>query len=166
MSSTVNVTLQSNLTVIETFTGPGVSPGDNTVTQNQLNEQITLNSGTSPAATKEATFTQTLTSGAATIDLTALPGLTVDETVNGTGLKVQALKISNPITNANKIVVAQGASNPYRIDGATNWSIPIAPGQSHLFNLDGASDPVGSTHKNIDLAGTGSQALNVQVVLG
>ena len=79
---------------------------------------------------------------------------------------MQVLKIRNLSTNANKIVVSQGASNGYRIDGATNWSIPLAPGQSMLLWGDGAADVIGSSHLNIDLAGTGSQILEVQVVMG
>ena len=64
------------------------------------------------------------------------------------------------------MVISQGAANPWRYDGATNWSIPLAPGQSVTLNLDGLSDAVGSTHKTIDIAGTGSQILNVAIGVG
>lgn len=162
----LTVNLVSNLTVVETINDPYISPDDSTITENGLNESITLTGTSSPAATQQASFQQALSSGAATISLEALPGLTPSETVNGVGLKVQMLKLRNLAANANKIVVSQGASNGYRLDGATNWSIPLAPGQSILMNLDGAADAIGSTHLNIDLAGTLAQVLECEIVMG
>ncbi len=76
------------------------------------------------------------------------------------------MKIQNPSTNANKITVASGASNGWRLDGATSWTIPLAPGQSVAINCANASDTVGSSHKTIDLAGTGAQTLNVEMTAG
>ena len=166
MSASITATITSGINVVETFNGIGVNPNNNSIAASQLSETVVLNGSSSPAATLQAQFSQALSTGTATLDLTSLPGLTSQETVNGTGLKVQQIKLMNPSTNANKITAAQGASNAYRLDGATNWSIPLAPGQSVLLYLDGAADVVGSSHKTIDLAGTGAQALNVAVVFG
>lgn len=162
----VALVLTSGLAVIETFTGVGVDPADDTITVNQFNETVSLGGATSPAVTKQAAFSKALSTGSATIDLTSLPGVTADETVDGTGLKVQAIKLRNPSTNANKITASKGGSNGYQLDGATTWSLPLAPGQSALLYLDGAADTIGGTKKTIDLAGTGAQALHVQVVMG
>lgn len=167
MSSTLAVAFTSNLTVVETLTGQYVAPGDNTVTTNGLNESATYTGSTSPAVSKHAAFQQALTAGTATIDLTLLPGEVPNQTVDFTGLKVQFLKFRNLSTNANVLTVAQGGSNPYRLDATTaTWSITLAPGQSVLLWLDGAADTVGGTHKTIALTGTSSQVLEVQAVAG
>jgi hypothetical protein len=163
---TFNVTLVSALTVVETLVDPYLGPGLSTVTTNGLNETVVLTGVTVPPITAQAAFQQALSGGAATIDLTALPGLTPSETVNGTGLKVQAIKLRGLSTNANKIVVSQGAANPYRLDGATAWSIPLLAGQSVLIYVDAGGEVIGGSHKNIDLAGTGSQVLEVEIVMG
>lgn len=164
MTASISARLQSAITVIETFSGADAS--NDTATFDDLNEDTTLTGSTSPAATKFALFDQAMSGGAATIDLTALPGVTADETVNGNGLKVQFLKLTNKSTNANKITVSQGASTAYRLDGATSWSVVLAPGQSALFELNNASETISSSHKDIDLAGTLAQVLRVHVVMG
>jgi hypothetical protein len=124
---TFTVTLNSQLSIVETLNGLAVSPGDNTVTLTGLNETVALTGSTTPPVSAATAFAVTMSGGAATIDLTALPGLTPSETINATGLKGAAIK---------------------------------------MFNLDGLTDAVGSTHKTIDLAGTGSQVLNVEIALG
>ncbi len=166
MSSTISVVYQSGLTVVETFAG--ALGGDNTATFGPGNAgPTTYNATSTPAVSKHAEFSQALSSGTATIDLSQLPGKTTDETVIGTGLKAQFIRLTNPATNANKIIASNGASNPYRLDGATTaWSITLAPGQSVLLFLDGAGDTVGGSHKNIDLAGTLAQTLLVEISLG
>ena len=158
------VTLNSQLTIVETPQGPDSPSGS--ITISGFNETVQLTQATTPAVTKGTAFQQALTAGTATIDLTALPGLTPDEVVNGNGLKVQFVKFQNPSANANKIVVAKGASNGVQLDGATTWSFPLAPGQSILVNCDNLSDTIGSTKKTIDLTGTGSQVLNVEICMG
>jgi|SRR6185312_9312151 len=165
-TSSISVAYGSLITVTETFTG-FTAPNNEDITVSGINESGTLTATTTPPATLQTQFNQALTAGAATIDLTALPGLNADEVVNGNGLKVQLVKFKNPSANANKITISQGASNAYRLDGATNWTISLAPGQSAgPFYLDAASDVISSTHKTIDLAGTGTQTLQVAVVMG
>ncbi len=165
MSSTINAIVSSGVAVTETFSGADAGNPDASF-GGDLAETPTLNATSTPAATKKARFDLTLSSGTGTIDLTALPGNSVDETINGTGLKVQVLKFRNKSTNANKITVAKGGTNGYQLDGATTWSDPMAPGQSSLRLLNGAADTIGSTKKTIDVTGTGSQVLQVLIVLG
>lgn len=165
MAVTYVGTETSYLTIVKTDSA--ALAGDQTLTYAARNESIALSSTTTPAVTKASQFTVTLSSGTATLDLTAIPGFDPEETVDGTGLKVQQIKIQNPDTNANKITVSNGAANPYRLDGATTaWSITLMPGQSVLLNLDDQSDDVGSSNKNIDLAGTGSQVCYFVLTLG
>lgn len=166
MAATVSATYASSATVTETFTGTYISSGDNTVSVTGLNETGTLNASSTVPATKQVSNQKALSTGTGTLDLTQLPGLTADETVSLSGLKVQILKLRNLSTNANKIVVSKGGSNGYQIDGATTWSIPLAPGQSTLFLLNDAADDVGGSNKNIDLVGTGSQVLEYLIVAG
>lgn len=163
---TFSVTINSQLTIVETIVGGGISGSDATVTKNGYNETVVATASTTPPVTKATGFDLALSGGTGTIDLTALPGLTPSETIDCTGLKLTCLKLLNPATNANKITVAKGASNGFQIDGATTWSFVLAPGQSILVNADGASDTVGSTKRTIDVTGTGSQVLNVVAALG
>ena len=165
MSSTISVVHTSQAIVTEKFSGADAGNPDATF-GGSIAEAGTLTASSTPPVTKHALFSKPLSTGTGTIDLTALPGITADETVNGTGLKVQFLKFKNPSTNANKITAAKGGSNGYQLDGATTWSVPLAPGQSVFFELDDAADDIGSGNKTIDLTGTGSQALSVQVVMG
>lgn len=161
------VQIVSALTVNESVNDPYIGPGNSTVIVSGLNETINLTGVTTPPVSQQSAFQQALTSGAATISLEALPGLTPSETINGAGLKLQAMKLRNLAANANVIKVSNGASNPYRLDATTTaWSVTLAPGQSWLHYLDGAGDVIGSTHLNIDLAGTGAQVLECEFVMG
>ncbi|KKK95666.1 hypothetical protein LCGC14_2670530, partial [marine sediment metagenome] len=92
----VEVTYAANCTVVEELTGntDSLSAADKEVTHSQFNTSDTLNAGSTPPATKVAAFVQALTAGTATIDLTALIG-TNGATVDGSGLKVQVLKMKN-----------------------------------------------------------------------
>ncbi len=165
MPSTVSALLESRLTVTETFTGDYVSPGDNTVTINGLNETATYNASSAVPVTKVASFRVTLSSGLGSINLAALPGATADETVVGTGLKPQLVKFRNLATNANTITIVEGASNGHALLGAS-FSITLAPGQSILAFLDEAAQDVASGDRLLDITGTGSQILEVVIVLG
>lgn len=162
----VQVSYASTLTVVETIetNAPAISAVDNTITQNGFNTTAVLNAGSVQPATDDAFFNKALSSGAATIDLTALTG-TNNRVVDGTGLKVQFAKFINPATNANQMTLTFGASNPYLLMGAA-WKIILQPGQEFAFRGYDATPDVGSGAKNIDIAGTGSQALQVAIVVG
>lgn len=132
------------------------------------NMALHLGTGTSPAVSKKANFKVTLTAGAAVIDLTALPDVAGNQ--NFSGLKVQAIKFRN--LSANAITVGKGASNGLGLlasDAA--WTIPIppalagVPGEVVLVLPEGTPD-VDSTHKTIDVTGTGTDVLNCTIVGG
>ncbi len=166
-ASTLSVTYASSVTVVETFTGDYIDSRDATVTINGLNETGTLTAISTIPATKQASGQVTLSSGTGSIDFTALPGLTPEETVNGTGLKVQLVKFRNLESNANSITVAKGASSGLGINAAgTTFSIPISPGQSvYILGDDGGPD-IAAGARVWDITGTGSQELEFHVVLG
>jgi len=135
-----------------------------TLTQSGFDTGKTLTAATTPPVTCGALFDQALTSGTATIDLTALVGANT-KTVNGTGLRVQVLRLRNPATNANPISIAKGASNGYDGLGA-NFKDTLAPGAEFLRYLNDAGSDIGSGNKTLDLAGTGAQVLEVEIIMG
>lgn len=162
----VSVTYKSIVTTEETIdtNTPAVSARFNAITHDGYNSTKVMNASSTPPATKAAYFSKALVAGAATIDLTALTG-TNGVTVVGTGLKVQVARFKNPSTNANSIVVTVGASNGYNLAGS-DFKVTLAPGQEQTFYGNDATPDVGSGAKNIDISGTGTQALQVSIVLG
>lgn len=163
----LSVTYVSKVTILETLTGDFVDPANATVGFNGLDLTETLTGATTVPVTKHAEDTLAMTAGAATINLAALPGKTAEETVVGTGLKVQYLKIVNPITNANSITVSKGASNGYGLNAAgTTWSVPLSPGQEFTFRGNDSAPDIAAGARTIDVAGTGTQSVEYVVVMG
>src|SRR5882724_4879304 len=152
------------LSVQETITGADAN--DQTVTFSSINEVgVIYNAGTAVPVSKQSTFAQALTAGTATVNLAALPGLTADETVVGTGLRIQLMKISAPAANANPITISKGASNGHTGLGSS-WSRTLKPGQTDLYQLNSGGTVIASGDRTFDLTGTGSQTLNFSIVLG
>ncbi len=96
--------------------------------------------------------TATMTSGAVTIDMTAAPYS------GGTTVPIRAFFL-NPASNANSITIAKGASNGYTGFGSA-FSITLAPGESCGLN---ALTALSGSVKTLDVTGTGSQVLVVQI---
>jgi len=154
-----------NVTVKETLeTGvPAASANKRIVTHDLFNTAKTLNVDSTPPVTKVANFEQALTVGAATIDLTSLAG-TNGASIDGTGLRVQMLKLRNKDAN-NPVTIEEGASNGY--DGfGSGFSVTIAEeGEVTLLTNDAGTD-IGATNKTLDLSGTGSEEVEVSIVMG
>jgi hypothetical protein len=160
----VTATIQSTLGVKATFGSTYLSAQDKEVTVDGLKETISLNSGSTPAVTKHAIFKQALTAGAATIDLTSLTDV-AGASFSGNGLKVRAAKFRAPATNANPITITPGASNGIDLFGASS-SVTLSPGQSVLFYFKDGAPAIASGDKTLDLAGTGTQELEVELLIG
>lgn len=160
----VSATFVSSLTVTETSGESLVASTDNTVTYSGVNQSVTLDGDSTPAITKQATFLVTMTAGAATIDLRALVGA-FGSTVDGNGLKVQAVKFRNPASNANAITVAEGASNGYELLG-NGFTFTLPVGGSAQFYLPEGTPDVSASTKEIDISGTDAQVLQVTLVMG
>ena len=164
-TSTVSVAYASNITITETFSVANAA--DNTILVNTYNQTGTLTASSTVPATKQATFPLTMSGGTGSVDLTALPGLNANETVDGTGLKAQLLLLLNPSTNANSITVAKGASNGYGWNTAgTSWTVSLSPGQWAMFGGNDVGPDVASGARLLDVTGTASQVLDVSIVLG
>jgi hypothetical protein len=167
MSQSVGVTWALTLSALHTITGTFISSANPDITTAVTDESLTLNSGSTPPVTKVASGTVALVAGAATLDLTALDGLTADETVDFTGLKVQFAFFRAPSSNANLITVGKGVSNGYGLDAAgTAWSVPLDPDALDLRRIPDTAPNVAAGAKEIDIAGTGTQTLEYILIAG
>lgn len=132
--------------------------------------QASLNSASTPAVTKKANFTLTLSGGVASIDLTAVPDAAGPQ--DFTGLKIQSMKFQN--TGANKMTLTKGASNGLGLTtGNDSWTVPLPPVLANaamypeiVLALPEGTPDIDSTHKTIDVAGSGSQQLLCTIVAG
>lgn len=169
MATTIAATYHAKLSVVQTVSG--ASAADQTVTFDGYSqpsaEAGSLTASTSVPVTKHAKFQLTLSSGSGSINLAALTGINSDETVVGTGLKLQLAIFANPSTNANAITVAKGASNGYGLGASGDtWTVTLSPGQSVMLVGADANPDVASGARVLDVTGTGSQVLNCHLVLG
>jgi hypothetical protein len=156
----VSYTARGN--VLRTFSGEGIG-NDNTVTVDSMGTNVVLDANSTPAITSDACFDLTLSGGAASLDFTAMvdPNL---GSISITGLTPYFFKLINPLTNANPISIAKGASNGYAGFGST-FEITLQPGEEQTILKHVASN-VDGTHKILDVTGTGAQVLKVQVAAG
>lgn len=162
----VDVTARLTFTVAETVdTGtPASTDANSVITHDQFNVVEDLTSATGVPVTKFAAFSIALSGGAISVDLTALPGTNAG-VVDMTGLKVQWVMFQNPVSNANSITIADGASNGYGGWGAS-LLIVLQPGQSVMLQGTDLEPDVSASVKIWDLTGTASQPLNVEVAAG
>jgi len=157
----ITVGYVQQVTVTRTAVGPGIG-SNNTTEVNGYNSQVNLSASTSPAVTKDAAFNVTLTTGAATINLAAITDTDLG-TVDLTGLKIQVIKFKNAAAAA--MTVAVGASNGHTGLGSA-FSVTIPPGGEVTFHGNDGGADVASGNRTLDVTGTGSQVLGVQVVAG
>ena len=110
----------------------------------------TMTSGTAVPGTKASSFETTLSSGAATIDLTSLAGV-AGQTVNLTGLKVQAIAILADSTNTAGLAIVGGATNGIDLFGSSGKVVIPPGGWFQMFFKEGAPD-VASGDRTLDLS--------------
>lgn len=159
----VSLAYSAQVSVTETLdlTPTGLSQ---TITHNTYNSSQNLSATTSVPCTKVAGGLATLSGGALTLDLTTVTGVE-GITRNMTGLKVQCFKFKNKSTNAGTMTVTFGAANPYLLAGS-GWKMILQPGQEFTFFGNEATPDVAAGAKNIDIAGTGTEAGEYIVVCG
>lgn len=120
---------------------------------------------TGPTATKSYHATITMSSGTATLDLTALPDPETGTNMDLTGLKLKMLHLSAPSGNANAVTVAPGATNGY-----TGWigtsGYTLNASDQRGPSVHNAGIAVDATHKTIDITGTGSQQVTIVALFG
>jgi len=132
------------------------------VTHNLFNSSKQLSASSTPPVTKVAAFKQALTAGAATVNLASLTGAN-GASVDGTGLKVQVLKVKN--LGEGTLTITPGAANPYNLLGS-GMSFALEKDQEiTIFGGDLTPD-IASGAKEIDLAGTGAEESEWIIVMG
>jgi len=164
MPGSIEVTYKTEITVVQTLGDTSLLPTARTVTHNQMNTLKTLNGSSTPPASVTSKYRQLLSGGAATIDLTAVLS-TNGAIVSALGLKMQAIKVKALEDNANPIAIVPGAVNGYVWTGTTP-RIDLAGGQEDCKYLNAKAPVVASGAKTLDLAGTGTQGVDIEIVLG
>lgn len=170
----VAVTLQQILTVAETIgqNTNSAAAADRLVTHRATNQSNSLTASTTPAVTEVAAFRATLSAGALTIDLTALTS-TNGRTLNAStgSLKLKQMLLVNPGSNA--ITITKGASNGYQASSYPfpddGYKVPPKAGDTPsavLFNFGDSCPAVSGSVKTFDLAGSGTDYLDVVMVFG
>lgn len=119
-----------------------------------------LKSTTTPPVTKVVSLSQALSGGAATVTLTSLSY--EGDTVDLTGLKIQVLKLKNESSNA--ITVSEGASNGYAFNGGNDIVVPA--GGECFFVTNETNPDVAAGDATLDLAGTGTDTLLIEIAAG
>jgi hypothetical protein len=155
------------VTVTESLKGL-VGAANKTVTSDSLNPGPVSYSptGTPPVKYFSAQEVTLDGGGAATIDLTALPGTQDD--IDATGLKLQVFRIRGRATNTGTAVnIAPGATNGYALLGAGNdANYPAQATRPWLLEFDDELPDVGPTAKNIALLGTAADKFYVELLVG
>lgn len=157
--------IQSSFSVTETLKDAVGAGTTTTVTSTALNPAQTEYTLTSdPPGKYYSSDTLALVAGAATIDLTSLPGL--QATIDGTGLKVQAFRIRGAAGNS-ALTISPGAANPYTMFGAGNdLEYPADCALAFQFEFDETLADIAAGAKEIDLAGTGTEQFQIEFILG
>lgn len=164
-NSAVTLRYMSKMPTDETLTISGAAAETTTITvvNNGYDTEASYNADTTVPVTEAAYFSQALSGGSATIDLTSLTGAN-GVSIDLTGLKVQSAKFRNPVGNS-AITITFGAADPYLLGGVAFKWILLEGQEIMFFGNDGAPD-VASGAKDIDLSGTGVEELEVSLVAG
>lgn len=156
----ISTTYTFGLTTRETLTSGTVDVSVPTINHNTYDESAVLNASSSPPATKYSAFLLTLSSGAATINLASLTGAG-GATIDGTGLRVQCIRVKN--LGANAMTFSEGGSNGIALACGT---FIVPPGGVFQVFLNDASPDIASGDRTIDVAGTAAQTAEVTLILG
>lgn len=156
---TVSCTYNFGMTARETLISGVPDVPSSIISHTGYNETAVLNATSTPPATEYAAFLLTLSSGAATINLASLTG--ANGTIDGTGLRVQMIRIKN--LGANAMTFSEGASNGIALACGT---IVVPPGGIDQKLLNDAAPNIASGDRTIDVAGTGAQTAEITLLLG
>lgn len=172
MSST-NATISIQLQANETFTAVEVASGSNEsdrTMKSVVKLASTLTSTTTPSITKPPVYKSL--AATATIDLTAVQAAAMPNSatrsVDMTGAKVVGVILKAGAANAAAVNIAPGASNPYPLFGTAN-DIDLKPGMVVAFGFNAVASglpAVSSTVKTIDVTITGSDTVEILLLLG
>ncbi|HEY1066819.1 MAG TPA: hypothetical protein VGE52_11940 [Pirellulales bacterium] len=164
--TTLSVTVGMSISGTETLgvNVPAATTAKRQVTHDQLNLSAALSNGSTPPVSEIVVISTNLAAGAKSIDLTAAPG-TNGRVIDLTGLRLRAMKITN--NGGAEMVVDHNASNAYNWNDASPET--IAPGGviGRYFGANNTWSPaVSSTRKILAIAGTGTDALTIELLFG
>lgn len=171
MANTVTANLETKLTVSETLD----LTLNNVVSNPQISHiisgaAVTLDADSTPAATLVSSGTLTLSAGAATIDLTASPGPTVNGTaadVDFTGLKINAVKFQADSNNTDPVTIEGHATNGYDLFASlSDGKIQLDPGDACVFLFNNSNPDVSASVKAIDFASSEVDAVLEFILVG
>lgn len=106
----------------------------------------------------------TLSAGALTVDLRSWTDAVLGS-MDLNGLKLKLMKLSAPSTNAGAITIKPGASNGYA-GWAGSGGLILAAGDHRGPDIFNSMTGVDSTHKTLDLTGTGTDVIDVIMGFG
>jgi hypothetical protein len=159
----ITLSWAATLTAVETLTGNTDDAPDaqRKITHSGFDLSGQASATLAPVVTAHAGKLIALTAGALTIDLTSLAGWGSNgTTVNGTGLKVQFLRVKN--LGANDMAFTTGATNGYNFGG----TVTVHPGGFVMFGQNNGNPAIASGVKTIDVTGTGTQTAQVSIEMG
>lgn len=132
----------------------------------EVDNRKTLHAGSTPPATKVWSDKITLSSGTATIDLTALTGAFA-AAVTFAGLKIQAAHFAADSNNTERLKIAQGGSEPYYIFGWDGDSVTLFPGEETLARRKNTLQIVGALWRKITITSADADAIiDIHLVAG
>jgi hypothetical protein len=95
-----------------------------------------------------------------TIDLTAAQGS--NGNVNGSGKRIQAIRVSNPSASIANVTIATGVSNGHVIPA----SVVVPPGGEALLFYNDYGVDIDGTHKTLDVSGNAADTPEIGILLG
>jgi hypothetical protein len=159
----VQVTLKSMLKIVETSASALISSSNNSQTWTGGDVELTYDADSTPDAEDCAVCVITLSSGTATIDLTALTHQG-GGTKTASGKKVRAWLFKN--VGANLMTITKGASNGYSPVGTTFTKVLAPTAGASIDDFSDGALTVDGTNKTLDVSGTAAQQLYFKVVWG
>lgn len=162
MATIKTASLNVQISVSETLDSAPATAGS--VLNNQFDAgQRSLSPTTTPAVSKYAGWQPALVAGTLDIDLTSLPG--TQGSFSGLTKEVVAFRLKNPASNSGTITIQPGTSNGYDILGSVGKAVIPPGGELYCYKAAGGQT-VDATHKVVNLAGTGTEACDLELILG
>lgn len=156
--ATLSATLQAAISAYVTHTA-AERPGQANLVDSytQFNQKKVLNASSTPPGTK--LFADTF-SGNQSLDLTALAD-PEQGTVDGTGLKVQAILVA--VNTAHDVTISDAAGTPYSLNGTSDIVVE-GSGWVLMYFADGLAD-IAAGAKDIEIV-TSSTDYDVLIIMG
>lgn len=169
---TANLALSGSEVFSASEAPTGASAAQRTIAVTGADLSVSLDGSSTPKVESPPIVRRVTISGTTTIDLTAAAGvslpLAASRTVDATGKRLVAMRLSCPTTNAGAVNVAPGASNGYALLGSGN-DVDVRPGETLIAITSGVASGkpvVSGSAKNIDITGTTNDVILVELYFG